>query len=227
MIFGYQEMCGGSFYVAKQVSSLFQRVRWADDLINAPPLILRDHINQDNDWAMAPPVQFEGTFMSYDDNDDSRSIGEVKMNAQLDRIELKLDNLLTHLAFGNNQAVRSVAAEVSEVKDHGKLETLTTKQHVALQMLLGGRSNQEISERMGITLNTAKVHVRGVAKKVGANTRTQIILRLQKEFDACDEEEYLLMSGGLPKAWDAKWDAWREENPNTICPWAYLYEKSR
>lgn len=226
MIYGYQELYGGSFYASRRVISMAQRVRWADDRINAPPLILRDHINQDNDWATAPPVQFEGTFMSQDD-DDSTSIGEVKMNAQLDRIELKLDNLLTHIAFGNSQAVRSVAAELSEVKDDSKLEILTTKQHVALQMLLGGRSNQEISERMGITLNTAKVHVRGVAKKVGASTRTQIILRLQKEFDACDEEEYLLMSGGLPKFWDARWDDWQVENPNAVCPYAYLYEKSR
>ena len=162
--------------------------------------------------------------------------GDRDMNAQLDRIELnvnhlqmKLDNLLNHLAFGTQQKVSRTeeVADVSEAKDYGKLETLTTKQHVALQMLLGGRSNQEISERMGITLNTAKVHVRGVAKKVGVSTRTQIILRLQKEFDACDEEKYLLMSGGLPKDWDATWDEWRKENPDAKCKFQSLYEKSK
>ena len=68
-----------------------------------------------------------------DDNLD----GDRDMNAQLDRMELnlnhlqmKLDNLLNHLAFGTQQQVSKTeeVADVSEAKDHGKLETLTTKQ---------------------------------------------------------------------------------------------------
>ena len=69
-------------------------------------------------------------------------------------------------------------------------------------MLLRGADNQEIADRMEVTINTAKVHVRGIAKKLGVSTRSQIIWKVHKEMIDIDENGYMMLSGGLPKDWD-------------------------
>ena len=50
----------------------------------------------------------------------------------------------------------------------------TIKQHVCLQMLLRSASNEEIAERLGVTVNTAKVHVRTLMKKLKVSSRASI-----------------------------------------------------
>lgn len=82
---------------------------------------------------------------------------------------------------------------------------LTTKQHVVLQMLLAGRGNQEIADRLGVSVNTAKVHVRGVARKYGCNTRSQVVMKAYDEFETIPQSAYVAVSGGLPKDWSSKW----------------------
>ncbi len=208
-------MFGGTVYVGA-ASSIHQRVYWADDLINAPPPLLRNHINQDNDWATAPPVQFEGKCMSQE-YDEFRGNGEDTMNAQLDRIEFKLDQILA--AMVNNVAAVEKRADAPNKVEHDDLHKFTPKQHAALQMLLSGASNQEIADRMKVGLNTAKVHVRGIAKKLGLNSRTQIILRMQSQFEAVDDSQYRLMTGGLPKDWHQNFD------DSVECEYRTLYEK--
>ncbi len=209
-------MLGGTVYVGA-VSSLRQRVYWADDLINAPPPLLLNHINQENDWATATPVQFERKCMSKDD-DKFRGNGEDTMNAQLDRIEFKLDQILACM-MKNVAAVESHADAPKQV-EHDDLHKFTPKQHAALQMLLNGATNQDIADRMKVGLNTAKVHVRGIAKKLGVNSRTQIILRMQAQYEAVDEGQYRLMTGGLPKDWDENFD------DDVECEYRSLYEKA-
>lgn len=131
----------------------------------------------------------------------------------LGRIEAKVDSLLMSQITDK--------APPNKLFEQKYLHGLTTKQHAALQMLLDGKSNQDIADRMNVTINTAKVHIRGVAKQVGVKTRNQIILRLKKEFDACDEEEYLSMSGGLPKDWHENYVSPKD------CRYKHLYEKRR
>lgn len=91
---------------------------------------------------------------------------------------------------------------------------LTTKQHVVLQMLLAGRGNQEIADRLGVSVNTAKVHVRGVARKYGCNTRSQVVMKAYSEFETMPQGAYVAVSGGLPKDWSNKsLDSPIEEDP--------------
>lgn len=85
------------------------------------------------------------------------------------------------------------------------LPKLTTKQHAALQMLLAGASNADIADRFGVTDNTAKVHVRTIAAKLGVNTRAQIVIRAKPIVDAIAPEDYRVLSGGLPKDWRLKY----------------------
>lgn len=81
------------------------------------------------------------------------------------------------------------------------LSKFTTKQHVAIQCILCGFANDVIATRMGVQLNTAKVHVRGVAKKLGVHRRSEIVAKIQKAFESISDDDYIALSGGLPKRW--------------------------
>jgi DNA-binding CsgD family transcriptional regulator len=78
---------------------------------------------------------------------------------------------------------------------------LTLKQHATLQMLLNGKSNQEIAARLGIELPTAKIHVRTVCKKFGAKNRADLVLKLSPIWAVISAENYRKVTG-LPKDWD-------------------------
>lgn len=134
------------------------------------------------------------------------------MSNQLDRIEWKLDQIMASLMGAKSQLKTDTGDFKSSLSQAGvhpqqseageTLRLFTTKQQVALQMLLRGADNQEIADRMGVTINTAKVHVRGIAKKLGVSTRSQIIWKIHKEMIDIDENGYMMLSGGLPKDWD-------------------------
>lgn len=83
------------------------------------------------------------------------------------------------------------------------ISVLSTKQHATMQMLMSGKSNAEIGERLGAVENTVKVYVRGVLGRFGINRRTQLKDLIAGELELLDDEEYRLMSGGLPRNWDA------------------------
>ena len=126
---------------------------------------------------------------------------------QLDRIEWKLDTILQKLPGleGLSQqlglsTLKKDAADRPEVVLH----SFTTRQHCVLQMVLRSASNKEIGDRMRITENSAKVHVRTIAKKLKVNTRSQIILATIEAVKEIDDESYRVLSGGIPKWWDAR-----------------------
>jgi DNA-binding CsgD family transcriptional regulator len=106
------------------------------------------------------------------------------------RIEAKIDALFMLLGGTRGEA------QPTHVMG---LPRMTTKQHAALQMLLRGAGNHEIAERFGVTINTAKVYVRGLFAKFEVNTRAGIVLAAKPLFDATDPEDYIRQSGGLPK----------------------------
>jgi DNA-binding CsgD family transcriptional regulator len=129
---------------------------------------------------------------------------------QLDRIEWKLDQILASLLSTSNG---EDGGKITHAEHH-QIPHLTTKQHATLQMLMRGASNLEIAQRFGVSDNTAKVHVRTIAKKFGVNTRSQIVLKALPIFEV-DDNSYRLASGGLPKDWDEQYT----END----PFEYMY----
>lgn len=58
-----------------------------------------------------------------------------------------------------------------------------------------------MGERMKVSANTVKGNVKSIANHCGVKTRMQILLTLEKEFEAVSEEDYIRMSNGLPKDW--------------------------
>jgi len=150
---------------------------------------------------------------------------ETEMN-QMDRIEWKLDQLLMMLRSGGELPVGQHVAAVSEaetkpakgeepvgrISDKERervlagLRRMTPKQHASMQMILNGKRNQEIAERMGVTLNTAKVYVRTAAKNLGVRRRGEIVRCSWPVMQMLDDETYRKMSGGLPINWDDVFD---------------------
>ena len=129
---------------------------------------------------------------------------------QLDRVEWKLDQILMKLSDISTSNVSPQPSAGTEchsiVKPEVVLHPFTTKQHAVLQMVIRGAGNQEIGERLKVTDNTAKVHVRTIAKKLGVKQRTEIAVKTIDAFKEIDDESYIMLSGGIPKDWDANYD---------------------
>lgn len=100
------------------------------------------------------------------------------------------------------------------------LAQLTTKQHVALQCLLAGKSNAEIAERFGVTENGAKVYLRAIYKKYGVNTRSQAVMAIYDEWEKISDRRYFTLSKGIPKNWHSEYLT----KPIEEDPYRELYE---
>ena len=124
---------------------------------------------------------------------------------RLERIERKLDAILARGDEGEGEQSENFGSM-------NKLRKLTPKQHATLQLIMHGSSNREIAEELGITENTAKVHVRNIARVVGVSTRTQIIGALMGVMNSIGDGEYQRLSGGLPKNWASEYMG-RDDDP--------------
>lgn len=134
--------------------------------------------------------------------------GFASLLMALGRIEGKLDLLLNR--GGGSQAVaqpeeaKKTAIKAVSVGAEAFFRQFTPRQHATLQMLMRGCENREIADRLGVTDNTVKVHVRNIARRLGVNNRVQVALRSSRMFEQIDDNSYRLVSGGLPKNWDAE-----------------------
>lgn len=135
------------------------------------------------------------------------------MTGQLDRIEWKLDQLLQMVRGASQDAPlpeKKYDNETAMVMS--KLHGMTMKQHAVLQMLLRGAGNQEVADRFGVSVNTSKVYVRSIAKKLGTHTRTETVVIAMPVMQEMTDTEYAVMARGLPRDWDASYNYERRED---------------
>jgi DNA-binding CsgD family transcriptional regulator len=131
--------------------------------------------------------------LTFQDYAGERAVNEHDLIGMIRRLEEKLDRL-----------IRQEAEAKIEPLDISILRGMTTKQHVALQLIIHGHPNKVIADALGISVNTAKVHVRTVAAKLDLHTRAQITKRMAPVLDTMDDKLYRKLSGGLPKDWGAR-----------------------
>ena len=73
---------------------------------------------------------------------------------------------------GRKSIPPNVAARIAE---HLGEETLTGRELDVLRLVAGGNRNRDIAERLFISEETVKVHVKHVMEKLGASDRTQAV----------------------------------------------------
>jgi DNA-binding NarL/FixJ family response regulator len=73
---------------------------------------------------------------------------------------------------GGKRAPPDIAAQLVE---HIGSETLTTREIEVLRKVAEGNRNRDIAERLFISEETVKVHIKHIMDKLGANDRTQAI----------------------------------------------------
>ncbi|MBY4791630.1 LuxR C-terminal-related transcriptional regulator [Burkholderia multivorans] len=81
------------------------------------------------------------------------------------------------------EAARGAAAPapVSGVQKAGRFGTLSQREHEILRLLCSGASNREISEKLFLSENTVKFHLKNVYLKLEVKNRAQAILKAQSE----------------------------------------------
>lgn len=129
----------------------------------------------------------------------------VGLEERVRTLEVRCDMLERMLMNVANKGVVNTGADRTDDFEPVLLRALTTKQHVALQMLMAGKSNLEIAQRFGVTENGAKVYLRAIYKKFGVNTRSQAVMAVYDEWEQISEGRYIALSKGVPKDWHVQY----------------------
>lgn len=88
--------------------------------------------------------------------------------------EQQLERALQALLRGENWAERHVIAALF---DQRHLPSLTHRENEIYTLAISGLSNQEIAQRLGLSVNTIKVYVSKFLQKTQAKTRRELIIR--------------------------------------------------
>jgi DNA-binding NarL/FixJ family response regulator len=83
-----------------------------------------------------------------------------------------LIDVIEQVHAGKKRIPSQVAARLAE---HLSDEALTTREIEVLTQLAGGNRNRDIAEKLSITEETVKVHIKHIMEKLGASDRTQAV----------------------------------------------------
>ena len=69
---------------------------------------------------------------------------------------------------------------IKEENNSSSSDVLTTKEKEIVDAITSGLSNKEIAQKLFVSLNTIKTHNSNIYKKLGVNSRAQLIEKLNK-----------------------------------------------
>jgi DNA-binding NarL/FixJ family response regulator len=84
----------------------------------------------------------------------------------------ELVEVIRQVHAGKKRVPPEVAAQLAE---HLSDEDLTAREIQVLHQIAGGNRNRDIAEKLFITEETVKVHIKHIMEKLGANDRTQAV----------------------------------------------------
>ena len=84
----------------------------------------------------------------------------------------ELVEVIRQVHAGKKRVPAQVAARLAE---HLADEDLTVREIEVLGQIAGGNRNRDIAEKLSITEETVKVHIKHIMEKLGANDRTQAV----------------------------------------------------
>jgi DNA-binding NarL/FixJ family response regulator len=84
----------------------------------------------------------------------------------------ELVEVIRQVRAGKKRIPAQLAAQLAE---HISDEDLTAREIEVLSQIAGGNRNRDIAEKLLITEETVKVHIKHIMEKLGANDRTQAV----------------------------------------------------
>jgi DNA-binding NarL/FixJ family response regulator len=84
----------------------------------------------------------------------------------------ELVEVIRQVHAGKKRIPPQLAAQLAE---HMSDEALTTREVEVLRQIAGGNRNRDIAERLFISEETVKVHIKHIMEKLGASDRTQAV----------------------------------------------------
>lgn len=80
------------------------------------------------------------------------------------------------LSLGVEKIVALVEAAAATVGDDGLGETLSGREEQVVALIAEGLTNQEIAERMYVSINSVKTYIRSAYRKMGVSSRSQAVV---------------------------------------------------
>jgi DNA-binding NarL/FixJ family response regulator len=84
----------------------------------------------------------------------------------------ELVEVIRQVHAGKKKIPPEIAAHLAE---HYSDEALTSREVEVLRQIAGGNRNRDIADKLFITEETVKVHIKHIMEKLGANDRTQAV----------------------------------------------------
>jgi DNA-binding NarL/FixJ family response regulator len=84
----------------------------------------------------------------------------------------ELADVVRQIHAGKKRIPKEIAAQLAE---HMSDEALTPRERDVLQHVAGGNRNKDIAERLFISEETVKVHIKHIMEKLGARDRTEAV----------------------------------------------------
>lgn len=84
----------------------------------------------------------------------------------------ELVDVIRQVHAGKKRIPAQLAAQLAE---HISDDTLTSREVEVLNQIAGGNRNRDIAEKLFITEETVKVHIKHIMEKLGASDRTQAV----------------------------------------------------
>lgn len=78
-----------------------------------------------------------------------------------------------------SQVISALPATKSDDKGEDLLDILTSREAEVAKWLVSGLSNQEISEKMFVSIRTVKAHLTSIFKKTGCRNRLELATRMK------------------------------------------------
>lgn len=99
-----------------------------------------------------------------------------------DGVDCLTDSIARILAGG--RARSTVGSRRARTSTHstpvtGGLASLTRREREVLQLVMQGRGTVDIAEAIGVSVSTARTHVKSVLSKLGAHTRLQLFAKVR------------------------------------------------
>ncbi|NQU04207.1 MAG: response regulator transcription factor [Syntrophaceae bacterium] len=86
-----------------------------------------------------------------------------------------IDQSITHTLFNQFRDNTPTAEDAITGKSLGTMPTLTQRELQVLELIVEGKSSKQIANDIYLSMNTVKVHLRNIYRKLGVNTRSQAI----------------------------------------------------